>query len=188
LADSTLIVLTSKHGESPMDPRKRQLVADTVLEEIMKSAHPGALAFAYQDGDLASIWLKDHSQTQKVVETLSKPANESATDVEEILAGESLKLMFNDPLHDSRTPDILLVPRFGGLYMEADTKFLAEHGGFHKQDINVALLLVGPGWQPQIIKTPVQTTQIAPTILRALGLEPQALQAAQKEKTRELPE
>jgi hypothetical protein len=188
LEDSTLIVVTSKHGESPMDPRKRQLVADTILEGIMKTAHPGAVSFAYQDGDLASVWLKDQTQTQKVVETLSKPENEAATDVEEILAGESLKLMFNDPLHDARTPDILLVPRLGGLYMEADTKFLAEHGGFHKQDLNVALLLSGPGLQPQVIKTPVQTTQIAPTILKALGLNPQALQAVQREKTRELPE
>src|SRR4029077_13362919 len=122
------------------------------------------------------------SQTQKIVDTLSKPENESATDVEEILAGESLKLMFNDPLRDARTPDILLVPRLGGLYMEADTKFLAEHGGFHKQDVNVALLLARLGFLPQKIKTPVQTTQIAPTILRALGLNPQTLQAVRREK------
>lgn len=188
LEDSTLIIVTSKHGESPMDPRKRQLIADTILEGIMKSAHPGAMSFAYQDGDLASVWLKDQAQTKKVVATLSTPENEAATDVEEILAGESLKLMFNDPQHDSRTPDILLVPRLGGLYMEADTKFLAEHGGFHKQDVNVALLLAGPGMQPQVIKTPVQTTQIAPTIIRALGLDPQALEAVRKEKTQELPE
>ncbi len=187
LEDSTLVIVTSKHGESPMDPRKRQLVADTILEGIMKTSHPGALTFAYQDGDLASIWLKDQAETQKVVDTLSKPENESATDVEEILAGEALKLMFNDPLHDARTPDVLLVPRLGGLYMEADTKFLAEHGGFHKQDINVALLLSRPGLHPQIMKTPVQTTQIAPTILKALGLNWQALEAVQQEKTRELP-
>jgi hypothetical protein len=187
LTDSTVIIITSKHGESPMDPRKRHIIADKLLEEIVNTSHPGALAFAYQDGDLASIWLKDQSQTQKVVATLSKSENESTTDVEEILAGESLKLMFNDPLRDSRTPDILLVPRLGGLYMEADTSFLAEHGGFHKQDINVALLVVGPGLQEEVIKTPVQTTQIAPTILRALGLNPQALEAVQKEKTRELP-
>jgi arylsulfatase A-like enzyme len=188
LEDSTLLVVTSKHGESPMDPRKRQLVADTILEGIMKTSHPGALTFAYQDGDLASVWLKDQTQTHKIVATLSKPENESATDVEEILAGASLQLMFNDPLHDSRTPDILLIPRLGGLYMEADTKFLAEHGGFHKQDTNVALLLSRPGLPAEVIKTPVQTTQIAPTILKALGLDTHALQAVQKEKTRELPE
>ena len=134
----------------------------------MKTAHPGALKFAYQDGDLASIWLKGQGETKKLVDTLSKLENESATDVEEILAGEGLKLMFNDPLRDARTPDVLLVPRLGGLYMEEDTKFLAEHGGFHKQDVNVALLLSRPRLQPQIIKTPVQTTQIALTILKAL--------------------
>ncbi len=188
LSDSTLVIVTAKHGESPMDPRKHLIVADTLLEKIIKDAHPGALALAYQDGDLASIWLKDQSLTGKVVETLSKAEHESELDVEEILAGESLKLMFNDPLHDARTPDILLVPRLGGLYMEADTKFIAEHGGFHKQDINVALLLAGPGLSTQVIKTPVQTMQIAPTILRALGLDPQKLQAVQKEKTRELPQ
>ncbi|MEQ1472940.1 MAG: alkaline phosphatase family protein [Candidatus Acidiferrum sp.] len=188
LEDSTLVIVTSKHGESPIDRRKRRLVADTTLEGIMKTSHPGAMTFAYQDGDLASIWLRDQTQTQKVVDTLSTPENESATDVEEILAGEALKLMFNDPLYDARTPDVLLVPRLGGLYMEADTKFLAEHGGFHKQDVNVALLLSRPGLPPQIIKTPVQTTQIAPTILKVLGLNPQALQAVRQERTQELPD
>ncbi|MGI9075543.1 MAG: alkaline phosphatase family protein [Bryobacteraceae bacterium] len=187
LADSTLIIVTSKHGESPMDPRKRRIVADTILQKIIASSDPGLLALAYQDGDLASIWLKHQSQTGKLVRTLSKSENESAMDIEEIIAGESLKLMFSDPLHDARTPDIVLVPRLGGLYLEADTKFLAEHGGFHRQDTNVALLLAGPGLQPKVIKTPVQTTQIAPTILRALGLNPQGLQAVQKEKTQELP-
>ena len=188
LENSTLVIVTSKHGESPIDRRKRRLVADTTLEGIMKTSHPGAMTFAYQDGDLASIWLRDQTQTQKVVDTLSTPENESATDVEEILAGEALKLMFNDPLYDARTPDVLLVPRLGGLYMEADTKFLAEHGGFHKQDVNVALLLSRPGLPPQIIKTPVQTTQIAPTILKVLGLNPQALQAVRQEKTQGLPD
>ncbi len=188
LEDSTMIVVTSKHGESPMDPRKRKLVADTILEGILKTSHPGTVSFAYQDGDLASVWLKDQSQTQNIVQTLSKPENESATDVEEILAGEGLKLMFNDPLHDARTPDIILVPRLGVLYMEGDTRFLAEHGGFHKQDINVALLLSRANSQPRVIKTPVQTTQIAPTILKALGLNPQALRAVQQEKTAALPE
>jgi hypothetical protein len=187
LMNSTLVIVTAKHGEAPINPRKHRIIADTTLERIVQNSHPGVMALAYQDGDLASIWLKDQTQTGKLVETLSKPENEAALGIEEILAGESLKLMFNDPLHDSRTPDIALLPRLGVLYLESDTKFMAEHGGFHKQDINVALLLAGPGLKRQIIKTPVQTTQIAPTILRALRLNPQALQAVQKEKTEELP-
>jgi Type I phosphodiesterase / nucleotide pyrophosphatase len=187
LAHSTLVIVTAKHGESPMDPRKHHIIADTILKGIMKSSHPGALALAYQDGDLASIWLKDQSQTKQVARTLSEAENETAMDIEEILAEESLKLMFNDPLQDTRTPDIVVVPRLGSLYLEAKTRFIAEHGGFHRQDLNVALLLARPGLRSKIIKTPVQSTQIAPTILRALGLNPDALQAVQMEKTRELP-
>lgn len=86
-----------------------------------------------------------------------------------------------------RTNNNFIAGSHNDSYVNKLGSFLAEHGGFHKQDINVALLLARPGLQPQIIKTPVQTTQIAPTILKALGLKPQALQAVQKEKTRELP-
>ena len=38
-----------------------------------------------------------------------------------------------------------------------------------------------------IERQPVETTQIAPTILRLLGLDPQALQAVDAEHTRALP-
>jgi hypothetical protein len=38
-----------------------------------------------------------------------------------------------------------------------------------------------------VIKTPVLTTQVAPTILEALGLDPEALHAVQKEHTPSLP-
>ncbi|MFY9530008.1 MAG: alkaline phosphatase family protein [Candidatus Acidiferrales bacterium] len=187
LASSTLIVITAKHGESPIGVRRRQIVADSILPRIIKQSHSGVLALAYQDGDLASIWLSDQSQTSKVVETLSRAENESALDIQEILAGESLKLMFNDPLQDNRTPDIVLIPNFGGIYIEEGSKFIAEHGGFNDQDTNVALLLAGPGLKQAVIKTPVQTTQIAPTILRALRLDPKALQAVEREKTTPLP-
>jgi len=42
---------------------------------------------------------------------------------------------------------------------------LAEHGGFLNEDINVALLLSWPGGKGRQIRTPMQTTQIAPTML-----------------------
>jgi hypothetical protein len=41
--------------------------------------------------------------------------------------------------------------------------------------------------QPQTVTIPVTTTQIAPTILKALGLDPQALQSVQEEDTETLP-
>lgn len=187
LASSTLVIVTAKHGDSPMEVSKRRIIPDMVLPKIINQAHPGVLADAYQDGDLASIWLKDQSQTAAVVKTLSLPENESALDIAWILSGESLKLRFNDPVQDPRIPDIVLVPNLGGIYIDEKSKFLAEHGGFNDDDIHVALLIAGPGVPSKIIRTPVQTTQIAPTILKALGLDPQALEAVRKEHTQVLP-
>jgi len=43
--------------------------------------------------------------------------------------------------------------------------------------------LSSPGLSPRIIRTPVQTMQVAPTILQALGIDPGSLQAVQQEKT-----
>jgi Type I phosphodiesterase / nucleotide pyrophosphatase len=187
LASSTLMIITAKHGDSPMEMSKRRIIPDSVLTNIINQAHPGVLADAYQDGDLASIWLKDQTQTAAVVKTLSLPENESALDIAWILSGESLKLMFSDPLEDPRIPDIALVPNLGGIYIDAKSKFLSEHGGFNDDDTHVALVVAGPGVPSKVIRTPVQTTQIAPTILKALGLDPQRLQAVQTEQTQVLP-
>jgi len=155
--------------------------------ERRELSSPGVLGLAYQDGDIASIWLKDQSQTSAVVRTLNLPQNQSAAHIQEVLSGESLKLMFNDPLHDERIPDIVLIPHLGGIYLDEDSKFIAEHGGFNDQDTNVALIVANPRLSARVIKTPVQTTQIAPTILKALGLNASALQAVQREGTSVLP-
>jgi arylsulfatase A-like enzyme len=49
------------------------------------------------------------------------------------------------------------------------------------------LLLSNPSFEPKTVTTPVETLQIAPTILQALGLDPNQLQAVQKEHTPVLP-
>ncbi|HVC00275.1 MAG TPA: alkaline phosphatase family protein [Candidatus Dormibacteraeota bacterium] len=189
LASSTLVIITAKHGDGPIDRRQTRIIPDTLLPSIINQAHPGVLALAYQDGTLASIWLKpkDQSQTAAVVKTLSEPRIESELDIKRILSGESLKMMFNDPLKDPRIPDIVLEPNLGGIYTDADSTFLMEHGGFSDDDTHVALLIAGPGVPSEVIRRPVQTTEIAPTIIKALGLNPEALQAVRMEHTRILP-
>jgi hypothetical protein len=52
----------------------------------------------------------------------------------------------------------------------------------------VILLLSDPSFDPKTVTTPVETLQIAPMILRALGLDPYPLDAIQKEGTPVLPE
>jgi hypothetical protein len=50
------------------------------------------------------------------------------------------------------------------------------------------LLLSHPDVAPHTVRASVGTAQVAPTILRALGLKPSALDAVRIEGTRELPE
>lgn len=188
LSSSTLVIITSKHGDGPLDAHRHRIIPDTRLTGIINRAYPGVLADAYQDGTLASIWLKDESKTAAVVKTLSQPGVESELDIKRIVSGESLKLMFNDPLKDPRIPDIVIEPDLGGIYTDADSKFLMEHGGFSDDDTHVALIMAGPGMPSgKVIKTPVETTQIAPTIIRELGLDPTALKAVRMERTHTLP-
>jgi arylsulfatase A-like enzyme len=62
-----------------------------------------------------------------------------------------------------------------------------EHGGFAHDDVNVMLLVSNPRLEQKTLTGPVETTQVAPTILQALGLDPDKLQAVRKELTPLLP-
>jgi hypothetical protein len=65
---------------------------------------------------------------------------------------------------------------------------LAEHAGFSNDDRNVALMASSPRISHRIVETSVQTTQIAPTILEMLNLDPNELQAVKLEGTKVLPD
>jgi hypothetical protein len=49
------------------------------------------------------------------------------------------------------------------------------------------MVVSGRGIPVQVVSTPVETTQVAPTILALLGLDPDALTAVQVEGTQVLP-
>ncbi len=105
----------------------------------------------------------------------------------EIFAGPGIAQLFNPAPADPRTPDILVTPDIGVTYSNS-TKKLAEHGGFAHDDTNVMMLLSNPKLAPQTVTNPVETRQVAPTILRVLGLQPSSLLAVQQEHTTILPE
>jgi arylsulfatase A-like enzyme len=95
--------------------------------------------------------------------------------------------LFRDPLHDSRTPDIIVEPELGVIYAKPNTPGIAEHGGFNEEDTHVPILIANPSLRGGTVESAVQTSQIAPTILKMLGLDPQKLEAVQIEKTQVLP-
>jgi hypothetical protein len=117
-------------------------------------------------------------------------ANATSAGIGEILYFPAIGTMFNGagipPTGDPRAPDIIVTPNFGVVYTGSSKK-QEEHGGFSHDDTNVMMLISYPSFSPQWLSTPVQTMQIAPTILKALGLDPQSLDAVQQEGTQALP-
>jgi arylsulfatase A-like enzyme len=77
-------------------------------------------------------------------------------------------------------------PISGTIYTTSSKK-IAEHGGFSPFDTNVGLIISQPRLAPQVLKTPVATSQVAPTILQALGINPDQLKAVRAEGTDVLP-
>lgn len=64
---------------------------------------------------------------------------------------------------------------------------IAEHGGLNEDDVHTALLLSLPGMKQQVVKTQVLNQQVAPTILKALGIDPNQLDSVRKEQISVLP-
>ena len=79
-------------------------------------------------------------------------------------------------------PHIIVRPNLGTCYTTSKAK-IAEHGGFSDDDRKVACFVSNPGLKKQVVSHRVSTRQVAPTILKALGLKPKSLQAVVKEGT-----
>ena len=115
------------------------------------------------------------------------PSTSTGIGLGQIYYGPSLSLNYNDPTKDPRTPDIIVTPNVGVTYSGSKAK-LAEHGGFGHDDTNVVLLLSNPSFVPKTVSVGVGTAQVAPTILKALDLNPASLYAVRVEGTSVLPD
>jgi len=180
LYDSTLIVVAAKHGQSPIDVTKRRGIGGGQPTATIGTAD----AFDISD-DGSLIWLTDPSLAPGVVATLSMPVHQQALGIQEIFAGQSLRNKFNNPGADPRTPDIILKVNTGVIFT-GGTK-LSEHGGFNEDDVHTALLLSLDGMDRAVVKSAVTNQQVAPTVIRALGLDPNDLEAVRKEQIHVLP-
>ena len=207
LIDSTLVVITAKHGQSPIDSARYLGISTTPNDPITTS--PATIAdnahclpesespsnptgIGPTEDDVSLLWLNNNCTTEEVVGMLEtqSPATNNIAGIGEIFWGPGITQLFNEPGlgegDDPRTPDILVTPHVGVTY-SGSSKKQAEHGGFAHDDTKVIMLLSNPSLRPHTVTTPVTTMQVAPTILKALGLPPQALQSVQQEGTQVLP-
>jgi len=188
--NSTLIIITAKHGQSPIDPKRTfRIPADDPSTNppsvIIQNALGASSVVNADEDDVSMIWLADQTKTVAAVQALE--ANESEYGAGEIFYGNSLKLLYPDPLVDPRTPDIIVAPNVGVVYTGGHKK-ISEHGGRAQDDTNVMLLVSNPAFTtPVTYNSPVFTTQIAPTILEAFMLGPNNLDSVRWEGTQPLP-
>ncbi len=203
--NSTLIVITAKHGQSPIDSaRYTGITASgpvttspaTILDGYgclpLSESPSNPTGIGPTEDDVSLVWLNSSCTTASAVSKLEaqSPATANSAGIGQIFWGPAMTQLFNPPGLgpglDPRTPDILVTPNIGVTY-SGSTKKLAEHGGFAHDDTNVIMLLANPSLRSSTQTGPVETMQVAPTILQVLGLNPNALQSVVQEGTQVLP-
>jgi len=196
LFDSTLIVITAKHGQSPIDSSRYIAQLNVGTSPVTLLSNAGYIPYSEStnnptgigptEDDVSLIWLNSSANTDAAVKILEDNAGPAGIALGQIYYGASLALNYNDPAVDPRTPDIIVAPNVGVTY-SGSSKKLAEHGGFAHDDTNVMLLVSNPSIVAQTVRSAVSTAQVAPSILTALGINPNQLQAVQIEGTPVLP-
>ena len=200
LWESTLIIITAKHGQSPIDPTRYNPILKmtggsspaTLLDNAgylpLSEAPSNPVGIGPTEDDVSLIWLANSANTLNAVSILEK--NPTAIGLGQIFYGPSLAINYDKPglppSGDPRTPDIIVTPNVGVTYTGSRKK-QSEHGGFAHDDTNVMLLVSNPALVPKTIYTEVGTNQIGPSILYALGLDPEALDGVKLEGTALLP-
>jgi hypothetical protein len=208
LLDSTTIIITAKHGQSPIDPNRffpipgktnngnspGGIIAN-LLPAIYSNTNNG---LGLAEDDISQLWLAHPGTTSEAVTALEN--NAATWGAGQIYFGSSLDTLFNPPGlpdvpgpccallpgGDPRTPDIVAIPNVGVVYTGGDKK-QSEHGGYAWDDTNVMLLVSNPHLRAKTLYSFVETAQVAPTILKILGLEPSRLDAVREEGTPVLP-
>jgi hypothetical protein len=192
---NTLVIITAKHGESPIDPTR--YVADgadtpaTLLGNMIPySESPlNSTGIGATEDDVSVLWLKKGVNVETAAGILETDATEIG--LGEILYGGTLAPNYNvgglAPGEDPRTPDIIVTPNIGVTY-SGSTAMIGDHGGFAHDDTNVMLLVANPSFSAQTVSSETATIQVAPTMVKALGLNPGLLKAVQMEGTAVLPE
>jgi hypothetical protein len=211
LARSTTIILSAKHGQSPILPQQLRRVDDgaiiTSLNAAWVGAHPGAkdlVSFSVDDDGML-LWLSDRSTAALAfakhyllahaapANTITDPkgtfsATVRSSGLRSVVTGAAADHLVGAKVGDTHAPDLIGIGQQGVVYT-GGVKKIAEHGGDAAADRDVALVVSGAGVEHRGSRTGghVSTTQIAPTILALLGLNPRSLQGVRADGTRVLP-
>jgi len=210
----TTVIVSAKHGQSPQNRADLTIINDgNMIDALNRAWDPtyqtdGTLPLVAHaiDDDGIYMWLNDRSGkaitfAKRFLWNYSgfgigsdpagtvipnKPFDHAGTTA--IYAGEDAVDLFHAAENDGRVPDLVGIAQHGVVWAGGKLSKIAEHGGAAEQDRHVPIVVWGAHIRHRIVIGPVETTQIAPTILKLLGLDPQQLIAVRKEGTAVLPE
>jgi len=193
--DHTLIIITAKHGASPIDPNLYVADGNNTPATLLGNSIPysesplNSTGIGATEDDVSVLWLKKGASVTAAVALLE--SNRAALGLGQIYYGATLALNYNkggfEQGEDPRSPDIIVTPNVGVTY-SGSTTMIADHGGFAHDDTNVVMMVAHPGFKAMTVSAVTSTAQVAPTIVKALGLSPGALDAVRAEGTAVLPE
>jgi len=217
LLRSTTIIITAKHGQSPVDTNRffpipghsgtNGMPPSAVVASFLPAvyADPNNGLGAAED-DISQLWLANSGDTLAAVKLLETTGatgadpDATAVGLGQIFYGASLQTMFNAPGVPDEPGPCCFLRRGGdprspdivvipnvGVVYTGSLKKQSEHGGFAQDDTNVMLLVSNPAIRARTDTSFVETDQVAPTILQLLGLDPEALDAVRLEGTPVLP-
>jgi len=179
----TLLIVTAKHGQSPIDPSLSKKIAPSSIQAASSVQFAQVTA---DDG--AYVWLVDATlaNINKAKEDLLAAA--TTLGIARVLAGNEIyQNGFGDPKFDPRVPDLIIITKPGIIYAKPTAIKIAEHGGINDDDLTVALLIHNPKLEKKSIMERVYTRQVAVTAVKALGGDIEQLDGAMYDGTSVLP-
>ncbi|AMP07782.1 alkaline phosphatase family protein [Collimonas pratensis] len=212
----TVVILSAKHGQSPQNRTALTIINDGNMIDALNCAWENNSASCKDpaqthlvahaiDDDGILMWLTDRSTkatrfaknfllayagtgvgSDALGNSISKPFTQAG--VTKIYAGEEAEDLFGTRRGDERVPDVVGIAQQGVVWAGGKLSKIAEHGGNAHQDRHVPIVVWGAGIAHQANDDHVETTQIAPTILSLLALDPRELQAVRIERTKALPD
>ncbi|RTL32583.1 MAG: phosphodiesterase [Burkholderiales bacterium] len=209
--NKTVFIVTAKHGQSPQAREELTIINDGAMIDALNAAWASKTGSAVtplvahaMDDDGVLLWLNDHSEAaaQFAADFLvhyagtgigsdaagNKVAKSfTSAGLKKILAGHEAAEFIGVSAHDDRVPDVIGIAKQGSVYGGAKLSKIAEHGGDAAEDRHVGLVVFGNGIHAAEVRAPVETTRVAPTILKLLGLPADRLKSVQLEGTRALP-
>jgi predicted AlkP superfamily pyrophosphatase or phosphodiesterase len=186
ILNQTLFVITADHGMMPIE----RWVPATTIENAVAAAGTTSPDIASNSGDF--VWLADPTKAQTVADNImnakdpgimcayylggsaTQPAYSPSSGCNVTPAIEAANQYLLSALLNGHEPQVVVLGNEGVSFSNpTTTHWKGDHGGASWESQHFPLILAGPGIKQGVtIDSPVQTEDIAPTVLTDMGVTP----------------